>query len=126
MAKEILRFMDDLFPIYSYQYPVFTMKVVNVDQNNVAQQLTTKTTDEGSVTEIDVPGHNSSDVDVTVNDRTLTIKSLHGTRKFSDKIFKIKKDYDSKSVKANVKDGVLTITLKKAPVETQTFNVKVT
>lgn len=90
--------------------------------------VSTKVTNDDCEITLDVPGHKSSDIEVTATDECLKVTSLHKTRKFVDRSWMLESYYDIKSIVASVADGVLTINIsKKSPEQKKNVvTVKVT
>jgi len=74
---------------------------------------------------MDLPGISKEDLAVEFNQGVLTVKGENKTknRKYS-KTFKIPNTVDSESIEADLKDGILTLTLPKS-VEKQTKLIRI-
>jgi len=71
-----------------------------------------------TVIEIDVPGANDKNLEVTVKDRILSVTWTRKRRSGEERgsrFFSLDKDADEASIKATVIDGVLTVRISKKP-----------
>lgn len=82
-----------------------------------------KNEDESLSVSIDVPGIEEQDIKVEVSEQN--VLSIRGERKTKtssytvNKSFSIPEEYDSSSIKAELRNGVLTITLPSLPVKSK-------
>ncbi len=80
-------------------------------------------TDNGYEVEVPVPGFKSEDVEVSYQDDIVTINGKGCRRSFS-RSFSVPEDVDPEKIEAQVKDGMLVLTLARRP-ETQPRRIAV-
>ena len=72
----------------------------------------------------DVPGFSKKDFKITVEDTTLVIDGTTEHRKFF-KSYNIQKDWDVKNTSAEVKNGILTLTIPKKEIKKDLVEISV-
>jgi HSP20 family molecular chaperone IbpA len=72
----------------------------------------------------DVPGFSKKDFKITVEDITLVIDGTTEDRKFF-KSYKIQKNWDVKNTSAEVKNGILTLTIPKKEIKKDLVEISV-
>ena len=72
----------------------------------------------------DVPGFSKKDFKITVEDTTLVIDGTTEDRKFF-KSYKIQKNWDVKNTSAEVKNGILTLTIPKKEIKKDLVEISV-
>ena len=76
------------------------------------------------VMSFDVPGFSKKDFKITVEDTTLVIDGTTEDRKFF-KSYKIQKNWDVKNTSAEVKNGILTLTIPKKEIKKDLVEISV-
>jgi len=76
------------------------------------------------VMSFDVPGFSKKDFKITVEDTTLVIDGTVEDRKFF-KSYKIQKNWDVKNTSAEVKNGILTLTIPKKEIKKDLVEISV-
>jgi HSP20 family protein len=71
-------------------------------------------TDRGYAVEIPVPGFKPDQINVTVDDRTLTVRGESERRKFTRALL-LPEEIDTDNIEAKVENGLLTLTLNVHP-----------
>ncbi|HTV75235.1 MAG TPA: Hsp20/alpha crystallin family protein [Candidatus Acidoferrales bacterium] len=71
-------------------------------------------TDRGYTVEIPVPGFKPDQINVTVDDRTLTVRGESERRKFTRALL-LPEEIDTDNIEAKVENGLLTLTLNVHP-----------
>lgn len=96
-----------------------------LDSISVDNFYRTEKTETGVNLSIDLPGVKGSDLDVTVEGRTLRVKGIQRGRQISYS-YLISKEYDPNTIDASLQDGVLTLSFAKSPeLEPKKVTVKV-
>ena len=81
--------------------------------------------DKDIVFTIDMPGVDKKDIDVKVEDHSITVKAENGGSRKYNYSRKFKPSVDIDSAKATFKNGVLDITLTKVPEESKGKSIKI-
>tara|TARA_R100000656_G_scaffold23800_1_gene21063 strand:+ start:554 stop:976 length:423 start_codon:yes stop_codon:yes gene_type:complete len=81
--------------------------------------------DKDIVFTIDMPGVDKKDIDVKVEDHSITVKAENGGSRKYNYSRKFKPSVDIDSAKATFKNGVLDISLTKVPEESKGKSVKI-
>ena len=81
--------------------------------------------DKDIVFTIDMPGVNKKDIDVKVEDHSITVRAENGGSRKYNYSRKFKPSVDIDSAKATFKNGVLDISLTKVPEESKGKSVKI-
>lgn len=104
--------------------PLFRGELWSYDSKNYA----VKETDDSHIIWVSLPGHDSGTVQVSVEDSRLTISAKGSSSPVGlDQIFKFKlpKGLDLKNIDAEMSNGVLCVTLKKAVEEKRASSTEV-
>ena len=80
--------------------------------------------DNNYIFEVELPGFNKGDIDITIKQNNLILKASNDKRK-REKAIALPQDIDGEKISANLKNGVLTITIPKK-VKGDCKKVKVT
>lgn len=122
------RYYDDVASLKRSLWDPFS---VFEDYNRALDSLSadnfyrTEKTEVGVNLSIDLPGVKGSDLDVTVEGRTLRVKGIQRGRQISYS-YLISKEYDPNTIDASLQDGVLTLGFTKSPeLEPKKVTVKV-
>ena len=95
--------------------------------NGLTRNYKTETNDDNYIVEMALPGYDKKDIKLSTKDNSLTIESSEHDewkRSFS-KSFQFPSDVDTSKISAEMKNGILTITLNKAEqTKTKTINIK--
>ena len=83
-----------------------------------------KVDEDDLVMSFDVPGFSKKDFKITVEDTTLVIDGTTEDRKFF-KSYKIQKGWDVKNTSAEVKNGILTLTIPKKEIKKDLVEISV-
>ena len=81
--------------------------------------------DKDIVFTIDMPGVDKKDIDINVEDHSITVKAENGGSRKYNYSRKFKPSVDIDSAKATFKNGVLDITLTKVPEESKGKSIKI-
>ena len=81
--------------------------------------------DKDIVFTIDMPGVDKKDIDINVEDHSITVKAENGGSRKYNYSRKLKPSVDIDSAKATFKNGVLDITLTKVPEESKGKSIKI-
>ena len=81
--------------------------------------------DKDIVFTIDMPGVDKKDIDINVEDHSITVKAENGGSRKYNYSRKFKPSVDRDSAKATFKNGVLDITLTKVPEESKGKSIKI-
>jgi len=68
--------------------------------------------DNNYIFEVELPGFSKGDIDITIKDKHLVLKALNDKRK-REKAIRLPEDIDGEKIAANLKNGMLTITIPK-------------
>ena len=99
----------------------------NSANTGLTRNYKTETNDDNYIVEMALPGYDKKDIKLSTKDNSLTIESSEHDewkRSFS-KSFQFPSDVDTSKISAEMKNGILTITLNKAEqTKTKTINIK--
>ncbi len=132
--KEMQKMIDRIFDEFPYEWPTFASRM-----EGFMPAIDVFESDKGYELEVELPGMNRDEIEVSLNNRVLTIKgekkNEHVEEKKGSKIlersygafersFTVPEDADSENISAKYENGVLKLTIPKRP-ESKTKKVKI-
>ena len=84
--------------------------------NNTSKTATMDIEEDILTMNFDVPGLSKSDIKITIEDKVITLEGETESRTFN-KQYKLSDEWDIHQTEANVKNGVLTLTIPKMKIQ---------
>ena len=128
--NDILGGLDELLDAWMDMIQVIPMMDTARNMAKVAKPkhegtMSYEERDKDIVFTIDMPGVDKKDIDVKVEDHSITVKAENGGSRKYNYSRKFKPSVDIDSAKATFKNGVLDISLTKVPEESKGKSVKI-